>query len=115
MTLKDLILDLEKKAALGWQKIVADAIAIEQKIEPVVETGLSLALQHFGQLAVDTVFELMTAAGNQMSGGEKLNLTVTKIVDAAEQKGIAIAQADATALAKNAYASVMGRAPGAAQ
>lgn len=115
MTLHDIVAGLESLAQQAWDKIKAEAITIEQKVEPVVESGLAVAFQHFGHLAVETVTELMTAAGANLSGGEKLNLTVTKIVDAAEQKGIAIAHADATALAKNAYAAVMGKAPAAGE
>ena len=112
MSLRDIIVTLETLAERAWASIKAEAVEIEQAIEPVIESGLALAVQHFGQLAIETVTELMTAVGSSLKGSEKLNLTVTKIIDAAEKKGIKIAQADATALAKNAYAAVMSKAPG---
>lgn len=115
MNFGDVIKDLEAFAEKEWEVVKTEAIHIEQELLPVVETAFIQALQQFGQLAVQTVVNLMTAAYASLSGGEKLNLTVTTIVDAAEKQGIAIAEADATALAKNAYAAVIGKAPPASQ
>lgn len=111
MTLKDIVAQLEGWAEEEWQKVEAEAVKIEQEVEPVVESSFAQAVSQFGQLAVSTVTNLMTSAGAALSGGEKLNLTVTTITDAAEQAGVQLAAADATALANNAYTAVMGKAP----
>lgn len=111
MTLNDILAPLEDFAKAIWAKVEAEAIVIEQKIEPVIESGLALAVTQFGQLAVQTVVNLMGAAGAALSGGEKLNLTVTTVTDAAQKAGVQLAAHDATALAQNAYIAVMGHAP----
>lgn len=115
MSLKDIAASLEAFAVQGWDKVKAEAITIEQEVEPVIESGLAQAVSQFGQLAVQTVMNLMTAAGASLSGGEKLNLTVTTITDAAEKAGVALAAQDATALAQNAYTAVIGTAPAAGE
>lgn len=113
MTLSDIAVQLETFAEAEWQKVENEAISIVQEIEPVVESALGQAVKQFGQLAVSTVMSLMQGAEASLTGGEKLNLTVTTIVDAAEKQAVSLAQADATALAKNAYSAVMSKAPGA--
>lgn len=110
MTFSDLVKDLEKFAEDEWQKVEDEAIAIEQAIVPVIETALAQAFQQFGQLAVQTVMSFMAGAQASLSGGEKLNLTVTTILDDAEKQAITLAETDASALAKAAYAAVMGAA-----
>lgn len=112
MTFSDIAASLETFAEQEWQKFEDGAIAIEQKIEPVVESGLAQAASQFGQLAVQTVMNLMTAAGASLSGSEKLNLTATTIVQAAEKASVQIAAADVTALSQSAYTAVIGKAPG---
>lgn len=111
MTLKEIMAKLEGFAEKAWDKVKSEAIVIEQKVEPVVESAFAQAVEQFGELAVNTVTRLMTAEGAALSGGEKLDLTARTIVDAAAQAGKDLAAADATALAKNAYTAVMGKAP----
>lgn len=115
MTLKDIVDKLEGFAEAAWKRIEDEAIRIEQEVEPVVESAFAAAVEQFGELAVNTVTKLMTEEFANLSGTAKLNLTATTIVDAAEQQGKAIAAADATALAKNAYTAVMGKAPAAGE
>lgn len=115
MTLTDILAPLEAAAEAEWAKVKAEVIAIEQKVEPIIESGLALAVQDFGQLAVQTVMSLLGAAGTSLSGGEKLNLTATTIVQAAETQGKKIAAQDVTALAQNAYTAVIGKAPAAGE
>lgn len=115
MTLKDIVAKLEGFAEAAWEKIKTEAIHIEQEIEPVVESAFAAAVEQFGELAVNTVTKLMTEEFANLSGTAKLNLTATTIVDEAEKQGKAIAAADATALAKNAYTAVMGKAPAAGE
>jgi hypothetical protein len=107
----DIISQLEAFAEHEWEVIKADAIAIEQAVEPVIESAFHQLVQQFGMLAVQTVTGLMTGAQASLSGGEKFNLTVTTIVDAAEKAAVQIVQSDASALAKNAYLAVMATAP----
>lgn len=110
MTFHDIITQLEEFAQAEWQKVEDEAIAIEQAVVPVVETALAQAAQQFGQLAVQTVMKLMQGAEASLSGGEKLNLTVTTLIDDAEKQALTLAHDDATALAKNAYVAVMSTA-----
>lgn len=110
-TLSTVLAPLEQWAKDEWAKIEAEGIKIEQEVEPVLESGLALAVKDFGQIAVQTVVNLMGAAGTALSGGEKLNLTATTIVQAAESAGKTIASQDVTALAQNAYTAVVGQAP----
>lgn len=111
MTLNDVLAPLEAFAEAEWEKVKTEAIKIEQEVEPVIESGLATAVKQFGQLAVQTVINLMGAAGVALSGGEKLNLTATTIKDAAVQAGVQLADADVTALSQNAYIAVMGKSP----
>lgn len=114
-TLSQIVADLEAFAVKEWKVVEAQTVEIVQEIEPVVENGFALLVKQFGQLAVATVVNLMTSAGAAMTGSEKLNLTATTVVDAAEKAGFSVLAADATALANNAYVAVMGTAPGAAK
>lgn len=111
MKLSELVVSLEVAAENEWKRIEDEAIDIFQKVEPVVESALAELFRDFGALAVSTVINLMTDAGKSLSGGEKLNLTVTTVVDAAEKVGKSILAAHVTTLAQSAYAAVMGKAP----
>lgn len=110
VTFATIAADLEGFAEAEWEKVKAEAIVIEQKVEPVVESAFAQAVQQFGQLAVQTVMSLFGAAGAGLTGSSKLNLTATTIVEAAEKQGVTLAEADVSALAKNAYTAVIGTA-----
>lgn len=111
MTLQDIATDLENLAEKAWEASVAESKVIVQEVEPVVESALAQAVNQFGELAVQTVIGFMQGVEASFTGGEKLNLTVTTLIDAAEKQAVTLAQADATALAKTAYAAVMSKAP----
>ena len=111
MNLSDIAADLEALAQTAWDEVKAEAKVIVQEVEPVIESAFATAAKQFGDLAVKTVIGLMQGAETSLSGGEKLNLTVTTILDGAEQQAVSMAEADATALAKSAYAAVMSKAP----
>ena len=100
-TLSSIVASLEADASAEWAKVKAEATVIEQEVEPVVESSFATLASQFGTLAVSTVMNLMGAAGAALSGGEKLNLTATTIVQAAEAAGVATVEGDVTALAKN--------------
>lgn len=106
-----IISDLEAFAAKEWQAVQDGARAIEQKVLPILETGLAQAVKDFGQLAVQTVFNLMQAEFSALTGSEKHGQTVTTLIQTAEAKGIALAISDAQALATNAFVAVTGTAP----
>lgn len=112
MTFTDLAHELENMAGRAWQAVEAEAVTIVQEVEPVIESALASAVKQFGDLAVQTVISLMHGEQASLSGGEKLNLTVTTILDTAEKQAVTLAEADATALAKTAYLAVQSRNPG---
>lgn len=114
MTLQDIAADLENMADKAWETAVAEAKVIVQEVEPVIESAFAAAVKQFGDLAVQTVISLMQGVESSFTGGEKLNLTVTTLIDAAEKQAVTLAHGDATALAKSAYAAVMSKAPAAA-
>lgn len=115
MSLQTIITTLEGYAETALQKIEDEGKIIVQELEPVIESAFTQLCAQFGELAVQTVVNLMTAAGESLSGSEKLNLTATTITDAAIQAGKQALAADVTALAKNAYEAVLGKAAPVAQ
>lgn len=103
--------NLEAFAEKEWEVIKQDAIAIEQKLAPIVENAFVELANAFGQLAVQTVIRLMGAGFSALTGQEKNGVTVTTIIQAAEAAGKQVLLSDAQALAKNAYVAVVGAQP----
>ena len=107
----DIANSLEAIAEKAWEAVQAEAKVIVQEVEPVIESAFAEAAKQFGSIAINTVISLMQGVEASLTGGEKMNLTVTTILDAAEKQAVGLAEADASALAKNAYLAVMAKAP----
>jgi hypothetical protein len=102
-TFAELWSELKSDAAASVAAVKAEAVALETQIVPVIESDIVLVLSQLKQLAIDTV---LTAAKEALTGGEKLGLVVTTVLQAAEAEGKAIAVGDAQMLAQQAYYAV---------
>ncbi len=110
-TFQQVITNLENFAVDEWHKIEAGAVAIEQKLVPIVENTFVQLANDFGQLAVQTVVQLMGNAYSTLTGQEKNGMTVATIIQSAEAAGKQVLVSDAQALAKNAFGAVTGTQP----
>ena len=111
MSLSTIAATFEAAADAEWTRIKTEAITIEQEIVPEAESAFESLVTQFAPLVMSTISNLATAAFVSLSGGEKLNLAATTIVDTAAQQGVTIAAADASALVKNGFEAFQAAAP----
>lgn len=95
--------DLKTEALNAWQAVKNDAVALESKLVPVVESDIATVLSQFKSVAINTVMTLATAQFANLTGAQKNTITVNTVVQSALAAGKTVALQDATMLAQQAY------------
>lgn len=111
-SLEDFWSRLKATAEAAWEHAEASGLQLIQELVPVVENGLSKALDDFGALASSTILHFMQAEYEHLTGAEKHGQVVTEIFQSAEAQGKELALEDANALVKNLFLTLTGTAPG---
>lgn len=99
--------EIETDALNAWQNIKNEAVVLEQKFVPVIESDLTGVLSQLKTVAVQLVLALAGQEFANLTGTQKSAITTASILANAKALGTPIVAQDAAMLAQQAYNGVV--------